>query len=196
MSTSVDKQLFAELAEKEVQNVEFPPVCTYDHAEKRYVVTAWGKTYSVFLEQKQIVTPSVGFGEDMFSVFLINYLLLNNQFDPTGEWISEKDFTGGVTFFRGPHTIPTSLISSVYKNDLNALTEKCLLWGGMKGDMADISFSFDILGPVKVALLYWQGDEDFPAEAKILVDSGLKNRCNLDVIYALLCDVCLRISAR
>jgi hypothetical protein len=131
---------------------------------------------------------------DYFYVFLVNYLLSSKKAEPTAQWISEKDLVGGVTFFRGPHAIPTELITKTFGNDIQALERKCASLHGTRLEMADCSFGFHVVGSVKVALLYWQGDEDFAAEAKLLIDSSIADSLRLDVVFGLLCDVCVRIA--
>lgn len=193
MADMVDKQLFEELAKIEPEEMINPLFCTYNEADECYSVTAWGEQYSVYPNSGRI--EMVQGGEephDYFYVFLINYLLSKKNITPEGEWISVKDLPGGVTFFRGPHEIPTRVITQTYGNDLALLKKRCEALGGTSLDLADCSYSFDIIGNVQVALLYWQGDEDFPAEAGVLIDKSNMDT-PLDVVYALLCEVCVRV---
>ena len=60
--------------------------------------------------------------------------------------------------------------------------------------MADAAASFMITPRTPVAVLYWQGDEDFPPEAKILYDQSIAGYFALDAIYALAVDICSRLS--
>lgn len=195
MADMVDKRLFAELEERRIEEIILPEYCDYSEKEQCYLVKAWGGSYAVYPEQ-QVIKPLGGTAEphSYFCVFLVNYLLAEKEITSTGKWISEKDLAGGVTFFRGPHKIPTDLISEIYRNDVDGLKQKCIQLGGSPLDMADCSFSFDIIGSIKIALLYWRGDEDFPAEAKLLIDSSVTNSLRLDVIFGLLCDACVRIA--
>jgi hypothetical protein len=195
MADMVDKLLFAELEERGVEEIIRPGNCDYDEQEQCFRVQAWNGRYAVYPGHRKIV-PLDGTSEphEYFCVFLVNYLLARKAPKSTGNWISEKDLVGGVTFFRGPHKIPTELISDVFGNDLDLLQQKCLQLGGTPLDMADCSFSFDIIGSVRIALLYWQGDEDFPAEAKLLIDSSISDSLRLDVVFGLLCDACVRIA--
>jgi hypothetical protein len=195
MADMVDKQLFAELAGRRVEDVVMAPFCGYNEQEGRYEITAWNSRFAVYPESR-VVKALDGAPEphDYFYVFLVNYLLSSKKAEPTAQWISEKDLVGGVTFFRGPHAIPTELITKTFGNDIQALERKCASLHGMRLEMADCSFGFHIVGSVKVALLYWQGDEDFPAEAKLLIDSSIADSLRLDVVFGLLCDVCVRIA--
>jgi len=41
-----------------------------------------------------------------------------------------------------------------------------------------------------VAVLFWQGDEEFPTEAKLLYDATIGRHLALDIVYALAVGVC------
>ncbi len=195
MAGMVDKQLFAELAERGVEDIVMVPFCRYNKEEGCYEVMAWNSRFAVY-PQKELIKALDGAAEphDYFYVFLVNYLLSPKKAVPTSNWISEKDLVGGTTFFRGPHAIPTDLITQAFGDDLQALRFKCESLKGIPLDMADCSFSFHILGSINVALLYWVGDEDFPAQAKLLIDSSVADTLRLDVVFGLLCDVCVCIA--
>jgi hypothetical protein len=45
---------------------------------------------------------------------------------------------------------------------------------------------------IPVAIVYWLGDEDFPAEAKLLFDRSMINLMPLDILFALVVEVCDR----
>ena len=113
----------------------------------------------------------------------------------SGEWISEKDLPGGPTFFRGPHLLPTNLISNRFGNDLQSFCERCKKLGGTQLQLADAAFSFIITKDIPVAVLYWIGDEEFPAEAKILYDKSIAEPLPLDIVFALAFEVCNRIGS-
>ncbi len=195
MAGMVDSRLFAELAARGKKEVILPGCCEYSETEQGYIVKAWGSDYLIRPEKEEIkaMAPATT-GHEYFSVFLINYLLAEKPTKPQGEWISEKDLTGGTTFFRGPHAIPTHQISETFGNDLVALKKKSESLQGEPLDLADIAFAFEVIGAIKIALLYWIGDEDFPAEAKLLIDRSVSGALQLDVVYALLCDTCYRLA--
>jgi hypothetical protein len=123
------------------------------------------------------------------------YLLSTKDTSLLGEWISEKDLPGGSTFFRGPHRIPTDLITKQFNNDLQGFKNRCEQLGGTQIDMADAAYCFSITPDIPVVVLYWIGDEDFGAEAKILYDRSVAELLSLDILFALAVGVCTRISA-
>jgi hypothetical protein len=61
--------------------------------------------------------------------------------------------------------------------------------------MADAAYCFNIVPHIPVAVLYWAGDEDFPAESKILYDSTIGEHFALDVVYALAVGICHRLAS-
>ncbi len=132
---------------------------------------------------------------EFFDLFAIFYLLRTVDVPLSGKWISEKDVAGGPTFFRGPHQIPTDLISSRFGNDLLKFKNHCRSLGGKPVEMADAAFCFSITPEIPIAVLYWLGDEDFPPEAKILYDQSIAEILSLDILFALAFGVCTRVAA-
>ncbi|MCG8615571.1 MAG: DUF3786 domain-containing protein [Desulfobacterales bacterium] len=131
---------------------------------------------------------------DYAALFVVHYLLGATEADVSGDWVSEKDIPGGAAFFRGPHTLPTQGIVDTFGDDLERFKGQCGKLGGRPLDMADAAFAFDITPNIPVAVLYWQGDEDFGAEAKLLFDRSISAHLALDIIYALAVMVCKMLS--
>ncbi|MDZ7803203.1 DUF3786 domain-containing protein [Thiohalophilus sp.] len=195
MTDLVDGRLYAELAGRNAADVVLAPCCEYNEETQCYTVRAWGGSYVVCPHQAMI-RPEAGTAEPpiYFSIFLVNYLLAEKKATPAGQWISEKDLSGGPTFFRGPHRIPTDLIVDAFGDDMEMLGKRCRQLGGTPLDMADCSFGFDIIGSIRLALLYWGSDDDFEAEAKLLIDASVADTLQLDVVFALLSHACGRIA--
>lgn len=195
MTYPIDGTLFAELAALSPAEVCRRAACRYDVTQKSYSLSAWSDVYEITPDKRRIeCLHTEGPGpHEYFSVFLIHHLLKVRETGPVHEWISEKDIPGGVTFFRGPHEIPTWMIADRYGNDVAAFSRRCEQLGGLSLPMADAAYSFQITPRTPVAVLYWQGDDDFPPEAKILYDRSLAGYLAADVIYALAVDICARI---
>jgi len=60
--------------------------------------------------------------------------------------------------------------------------------------MADASFVFNITPRIPIAVLFWDGDDEFPTDAKILFDKTIIKHLSADIIYTLAVDICSRIS--
>ncbi len=192
---SVDNIHFENLAKQDPQTVCERTSCTYNDENKSYTITVWGHQYEIYPELQKIVRQESSFPKPhgYFDLFVISYLLKPEEIIVADEWISEKDFPGGPTFFRGPHEIPTALIANRFAGNVERFKEYCKTLGGVSIDMADGAFLFNITPSIPVAVLFWDGDDDFPAESKILYDKSLTEHLSLDIVFALAVDICTRI---
>jgi hypothetical protein len=191
----VDKIHFDKLAKCDPVDICKQMLCRYDDKNKKYYISVWGDDYIIDPHAYKIDCTKGGNYDphELFYLFVIFYLLNFKDIKIKDEWISEKDVPGGATFFRGPHEIPTDLISKQYKNNTKAFKKKCIELGGTELDLADASFRFDIVPQIPVAVLYWEGDDDFFPEANILYDRTIMDHLTSDIIFSLAVEVCTRI---
>jgi len=196
MINSIDPIYFKELAEQNPEDVCKRALCRYDDVKKCYDLSVWGDEYAIYSHELKIYRLSKRFQcpHEYLYVFIIHYLLKSKETELSKEWISEKDIPGGVTFFRGPHEIPTNLISSRYSGDIERFRKTCDQLDGIPLNMADAAYVFKITPRIPVAVLYWDGDDEFPPESKILFDKSVTEHLALDIIFALAVDICTRIA--
>lgn len=195
MADLIDTIHFQELSKQDPKDVCRRASCTYDEMNECYILSVWGDEYGISPNQLKINcmgnnTQSL---HDYFDLFIIHYLLNSKEIGICNEWISEKDIPGGTTFFRGPHEIPTHLLSLQFNNNINEFKERCEQLHGIPLNMADAAYSFKITPRIPVAVLYWKGDDDFPAESKILYDRTIAEHLASDIIYALAVGICERL---
>jgi hypothetical protein len=197
MTTQVDPIFFKELAAAEPQDVCRRACCRHDADTRCYTLPVWGDDYAVYPEESTIrrLCNKMGIAHAYLDLFIVHYLLHAKAVDVRNTWISEKDIPGGATFFRGPHAIPTDLITKRYGDDLEAFVKSCHRLEGTVLDMADAAFAFCVAPRVPVAVLYFIGDDEFPAESRLLFDSSITDHLAADIVYALAVDVCARLSA-
>lgn len=195
MTDIIDRIHFQELSQRDPNDVCRRASCQYDDINGSYTLSVWGDEYRIFPTQLKIdcMAKHTQNIHDYFYLFMIHYLLQSKETELSSEWISEKDIPGGTTFFRGPHEIPTKLISLRFNNNINEFKARCEQLHGTPLNLADAAYSFRITPRIPVAVLYWIGDEDFPAESKILYDRTIAEHLASDIIYALAMGICERI---
>jgi len=195
MTDLIDRIYFEELSERKPKDVCQRASCEYDDINDLFILSVWGNEYGIFPNQFKIkcMDNKIQSLHEYFYLFIIHYLLTSKEIEITNEWISEKDIPGGTTFFRGPHQIPTNLISLRFNNNVNEFKERCEQLHGIPLNMADAAYRFKITPRIPVAVLYWKGDDDFPAESKILYDRTIAEHLASDVIYALAAGICNRL---
>ena len=195
MTNSINKIHFQELAKQDPVDVCRRALCKYDDVKKFYTLSAWGDEYVIYPHKFKIecISKNHQNPHEYFYLFIIYYLLKSKEIEISKEWISEKDIPGGATFFRGPHEIPTHLISIQYRNDITEFRKICEQFNGISLDMADAAYSFKITPRIPAAVLYWKGDDEFPTETKILYDRTVTKHLTSDIIFALAVEICTRI---
>ena len=73
-------------------------------------------------------------------------------------------------------------------------SKRCEQLDGVPLQMADQAYSFRIASRTPVAVLLWEGDDEFPAESKILFDRTIVEHLALDIIFALAVEICTRVA--
>ena len=195
MTEIIDSIHFKDLAACDPQDVCRRAGSRYDDISGSYRLTVWGDEYAIDPERRKIECLSAHAQplHDYFYLFMVHYLLSVQAVEIADEWISEKDIPGGAAFFRGPHEIPTGLIANRLEKDRRQFNERCRNLRGTELQMADVAYGFTIAPRIPVAVLCWEGDEDFAAEAKILYDKTIVQHLVLDVVFALAVGVCRQL---
>lgn len=196
MADLINSVFFKDLSKLDPREVCRRALCTYNDAEGSYILTVWNDTCKIYPELKRAYYS----GEDpeefhnYFCLFAVHYLLHAKEIEPANQWVSEKDIPGGETFFRGPHEIPFSLITDRFGNDIDDFKNSCIQLSGTPISMANAAFIFKITPRIPVAVLYWAGDDEFPAESKIIYDRTIANHLPLDIIFALAVGICEKLN--
>jgi hypothetical protein len=167
----------------------------WDADSRQYEIAVWGHDYIVAPDRCRISPRSSGGSsyQDYLYLFIVYYLMHGQDVPPSGDWVSEKDIRGGEGFFRGPHLIPVQRIAETVDNDRVLFAKICKQLKGTPLDFADAAFCFEITPAIPVALLFWEGDEDFPCEIKMLLDRTIERHLSLDIIFALAVEVCATV---
>ncbi|MCF6248899.1 MAG: DUF3786 domain-containing protein [Desulfobacula sp.] len=195
MTDYLDKIHFNDLNACDPGDVIARTGCRYDANTNQYEIDIWDHTYVIDIKHCDIRPEAAGGSiyHDYLYLFVLHYLMKVQNLAPSGTWVSEKDIVGGAAFFRGPHLLPVQLIVDTFNDDLSAFKNACNKLNGKSIEFADAAFWFQITPKIPVAVLYWQGDEDFPSEAKLLFDKSIEQHLPLDIIYALAVEVCHRL---
>jgi hypothetical protein len=196
MTTFIDKVYFQELSELNPINVCTRALCSYDDTDRFFSLSVWGKPYRIYPHQFKIKSSMENHDkfQPYFDLFALHYLLGAKETELAGQWISEKDIPGGSTFFRGPHEIPTHLITSRFTGNIKEFKTKGEQLSGASLGLADAAFAFKITPRIPAAVLFWEGDDEFPAEAKILFDRTIAQHLSSDIIWALAVGICEKLS--
>jgi len=196
MNDTLDSIHFNRLSEFDPDEVCKRALCGYDAGDRCYILTVWNRTFRIYPEDARIIHEADGepLGNLYVGLFALHYLMTAKEIAVKNEWISVKDIPGGVTFFRGPHAVPVDLIQDRFQGRLDAFSKVSGHFEGVPLEMADAAFQFRFAPRIPFAVLFWDADEEFPAESKILFDKTIIDHLALDIVFALTVEVCYRLA--
>lgn len=181
-----EEKLWTELQSKDRDQIQRNSLADYEE-QNYFSLSSLNRTVRVFPESRLIESEDSALAENPdFQLFLISYLLYCQNIDPAGDWVSEKDLTGGSTFFRGPHAMPSAPLERRFGEDKELFREKAMKLGGEEASYGDIAFTFSLAPRIKATIVLWLGDDEFPPRVTFLMDRTIDAYLPLDVISAMI----------
>ena len=121
----------------------------------------------------------------LLELLILVYLLNAGTDSLQSELISVQELKVA-HFFQGPHELKTDPLLKRYGNDLNGFRQAAEYLNGESKDMADAAYKLSPFPRVNLYFLLWQGDEEFPAQANVLLDRPIENILAADAIWAMI----------
>lgn len=131
-------------------------------------------------------TEKLYFNESMAVYHLLHY----TKDIPTisGKWVPSHTIDGVVS--RSP--LPDPLLTpfeKLYTDRTKELEKVCEKAGGVKCKAGDVSFEFEAFPWIHLRLVFWDADEDFPAQAQVLVDQCVTDYVHYETIGCIISDL-------
>ena len=76
-----------------------------------------------------------------------------------------------------------------YTGKIQKLDAVCMAAGGTKLTSGDVAHEFEAFPSVHLRLVFWDADEDFPAQAQILVDQCVTDYLHYETVGCLIADL-------
>jgi hypothetical protein len=130
----------------------------------RPLILDWPSMTAALFEDSQPVN-------EMELTVLLFYLSMADGVSPSGQWISFSELPDGRFYDQAFQGYTGHALSQAFQNDLGAFMQAAEASNGTPFPAGDAAFAFQVLPHVTLLAVYWLGDEDFPASAKILFDS-------------------------
>jgi hypothetical protein len=124
--------------------------------------------------------------DPLLELVTVMYLINVTDIYPLGkDIVGVKDLKEG-HFFQGPHALRTDPLLKRYGSDLNGFRQAAGYLGGESKDMADAAYKLSPYPRISLYFLLWQGDEEFPPQATVLLDRPIEGVLAADAIWALI----------
>lgn len=76
-----------------------------------------------------------------------------------------------------------------FEGKRNLLDEICQKAGGKKMEKGDLAYEFEAFPRVRLRMVFWDADEDFPAQVQILVDKKVTDYIHFETVGCLISDL-------
>jgi hypothetical protein len=111
------------------------------------------------------------------AILLLHYLTRADGAPQAVDWITFRELPDGLFYaasFAARAESPLALMfgGEFPGHGLPEFREAAVAAGGEALDFGDASFSFPALPRLRLAALLWEGDEDFPPEARVVFDAA------------------------
>lgn len=119
-------------------------------------------------------------------IFLLIYATRADGTAPSGEWVAYRSLPNAASKSKSFERVGER-IGEVFQGRLGALDEAASRLAGHPLDFgsAHRAYAFSALPRVTLLLLFWDGEEGFPARASILVDRGILSYLDQEAIVFL-----------
>ncbi len=116
---------------------------------------------------------------------LLYYLTLADGSAPVGTWISFRELPDGWLYHQAFQGYSGDVLARALGNDGDAFAAAAVTLGGAALDVGDRGYSFTCLPRVKLAVVYWLGDDEFAPRAQVLFDAGASHYLTTDGLAGL-----------
>jgi hypothetical protein len=111
---------------------------------------------------------------------LAYYFHISDGTPPARTWISFTELPGGKFYAAAFQGYTGNELSKVFGNDLPVFAATAELAGGRQESFGDAAYAFKALPKVRLLVVAWQGDEDFPPSYRILFDGHSSHHMSTD----------------
>jgi len=112
---------------------------------------------------------------------ILTYLVTANGATPSGRWIGFRELPQGMFYVQAFRGYTGIRLVRELEGGLDAFGRAAeSLAGSPVTDIGDAGFAFQILPRIRIALVYWCGDEEFPSQARVLFEDTAPHYMSTD----------------
>jgi len=106
-------------------------------------------------------------------ILVLRYLAQAKGTPPTKSLVTYRDLPGGIVYFPTFSKRTTDQLARRFGNEPESLLEAARPLGGYEINLGDAGVVIRGFSRVPVNLVLWRGDQEFPAEARLLFDANV-----------------------
>ncbi|MDP6525453.1 MAG: DUF3786 domain-containing protein [Kiritimatiellia bacterium] len=165
---------------------------TFDREGNAYSLGLYNQRIGVSLGTGEIcgTTPEADHLLNALSYFsrlsVLSFLIHAKDVPPSGNLVKPAEMPGMEAMVRGSHTLPLHKLTARYAGDLKAFLERGKTYGGIPQDYGDASLLLHPFEVLPVVLIIRAGDEEFPANSSLLLDTTSRFQAPPDILWCIM----------
>jgi hypothetical protein len=144
----------------------------------------------------ELVTYPAGGGDpcpvNVQGLFLY-YLATADGCPSANTWVAFRDLPDGWLYHQAFQGYTGHVLVQALGNEISPLEEAARALGGEVLAVSDCGHAFQVLPRVRLAVVYWQGDEEFEPRAQVLFDAAAGHYLPIDGLALLGSDLVRRL---
>lgn len=155
----------------------------------------FGRVYKISWPELAVRDPQGQSCSNPTQAALLQYLVLANGTPLAHQWVSLRELPNGAFYERAFQGYSGNLVARHFKDDIEGFCKAARRLGGEPIELGDAAFRFWALPRIPLAVVYWSGDDEFPASAQVLFDASAGHYHHLEMLAhlgAMICDQLLR----
>ena len=121
------------------------------------------------------------------------YLAHADGAEPNGQWIAFRELPDGWLYHQAFQGYTGNVLVQTLGNNVAALAAAAQAIGGEAIEVGDCGYAFQVLPRIRLAVVYWLGDEEFAPQAQILFDAAASHYLPVDGLAMLGSDLVRRL---
>jgi hypothetical protein len=105
-----------------------------------------------------------------FQSLILTYLVTADGTTPSSRWIGFRELPDGMFYVQAFEGYTGGRLVRELQGGIEAFRHAAEAMGGERLDIGDAGYVFSILPRVRMALVYWEGDEEFSSQARVLFE--------------------------
>jgi hypothetical protein len=116
------------------------------------------------------IAPDGDVPSSFVTSLILTYLANADGTPPSGRWIGFRDLPDGMFYVQAFQGYSGSRLARELPGGVQIFQRAAEALGGQPLELGSAGYAFEVLPQVWLAVVYWEGDEEFPAQAQILFD--------------------------
>jgi len=133
-------------------------------------LTLLGQSYSIQWPALTITFPDESPCPEELVILVLDYLRRADGSVPAGDWIGFQELPDGAFYRHAFQGYSGDQLVKDLSADIECFRRAAQELKGEPLSMGDAGYAFRVLPHVSVAVVWWDGDEEFPANATVLFD--------------------------